>query len=444
MADKMRVSSRISRKDAAPARHNSRTKFKEQAAHIDENKSKSNWYWTDLTGAIQEVDLKKIEEEYYNKHFSLLLEDQNAKYRERRQHKNVKTMKQFMSSPRYKPEEQILQVGDMHNTISKEELLSIYQDFVDWHTKEFKEVKFIDAALHDDETGAPHFHIRRVWVIEDDNGVAKKICQADVLDNHNIKRPDLTKPQSKKNNPKMTYTKIIREKLLEICIAHGFDIAVDVKDPDAVHLHPDEFKKKKELEEKIKILEAANDKLEKKNIELNAKLEEKNVELKKKDMELNAKDIELDRLQRECDSAKRYMEQLSSDVMNLHKVMLDPDALVSLKTDQAQLVYNEIKDVRDRFKREKLMTDEYHKVFEDYRKYVNTANDYLQGYSKGSYSDDPVVNRFMIEHRIDFEAFKAKDKADMDKLLKEVDSYDRELKQSWGEKYGYQSDDYGL
>ena len=162
MGEKMRLSSRISRKDASPARHNSRTGFKEQPEHVDSTKSKFNWYWSCLTGVVPEIDYAEMEREYYEKRFRLLLDNQNERYRAARQHNNCKTMKQFMNSPRYKPEEQIIAVGSMNNTITKEQLLEIYQDYYEWHTKEYPEVKFLNATLHVDEKGAPHFHVRRV------------------------------------------------------------------------------------------------------------------------------------------------------------------------------------------------------------------------------------------------------------------------------------------
>lgn len=403
MAEKMRLSSRISRKDASPARHNSRTGFKEQPEHIDSTKSKFNWYWNCLTGVVPEIDYAEMEEEYYEKHFRSALDNQNNRYKASRQYNNCKTMKQFMNSPRYKPEEQIIAVGSMNNTITKEQLLEIYQDYYEWHTKEYPEIKFLNATLHVDEKGAPHFHVRRVWEVT--NGDEVGICQADVLAKYGFERPDVDKPQGKKNNPKMTYTKMVREKLLEICLQHGIDLEVEVKDADAKHLHPDEYKAKEKAKEELKKiqveLEDAMNKLNDVNMQMNAK------EMKLNDiqMQINAEEIKL----REIIHTRNSMEQLNTDFMVLHNLMLDDNAPVTLKTEQAQLVYNNYRKVRDELKKTKQMTDDAKEKLDAMLKLINLANDHAQGYTEGSYSSDPMANRYFYKYkqsRIEFEAFK--------------------------------------
>lgn len=409
MAEKMRLSSRISRKDASPARHNSRTGFKEQPEHIDLAKSKFNWYWNCLTGVVPEIDYAEMEEEYYEKRFRLALDNQNGRYKAAGQHKNCKTMKQFMNSPRYKPEEQIIQVGSMDNTITKEQLLEIYQDYYEWHTKEYPEVKFLNATLHVDEDGAPHFHVRRVWEVT--NGDEVGICQADVLAKYGFERPNLNKPQGRKNNPKIAYTKKVREKLLEICLQHGIDIEVEVKDADAKHLHPDEYKAKMKAEEKLK--------------EVQAKLEETMNKYNDMELELNAAEIKL----KEYAHIERNMEQLNIDFMNLHKLMLDDNTPVTLKTEQAQLVYNNYRKVRDELKKTKQMTNETKEQLDVMRSLINLANDHALGYKEGSYSSDPIANRYFNQYKqsgAEFNAFKAEEKRFYKEIMARVDSLDVE------------------
>lgn len=386
----MRLSSRISRKDASPARHNSRTGFKEQPEHVDSTKSKFNWYWNCLTGVVPEIDYAEMEEEYYEKRFRLSLDNQNGRYKAARQYKNCKTMKQFMNSPRYKPEEQIIQVGSMDNTITKEQLLEIYQDYYEWHTKEYPEIKFLNATLHVDETGAPHFHVRRVWEVT--NGDEVDICQADVLAKYGFERPNLNKPQGRKNNPKIAYTKKVREKLLEICLQHGIDVEVEVKDADAKHLHPDEYKAKMKAEE------------EKKKVQ--SELEDAMNKLNDVKMQINAEEIKL----REVMHARNEMDQLNTDFMTLHNLMLDDNAPVTLKTEQAQLVYNNYRKVRDELKKTKQMTDEAKEKLDGMLKLINLASDYSQRYKEGPYSSDPIVNRFVNRYKADFEKFALEEK----------------------------------
>lgn len=427
MGEKMRLSSRISRKDASPARHNSRTGFKEQPEHIDSTKSKFNWYWNCLTGVVPEIDYAEMEREYYEKRFRLLLDNQNERYRAARQHNNCKTMKQFMNSPRYKPEEQIIAVGSMNNTITKEQLLEIYQDYYEWHTKEYPEVKFLNATLHVDEKGAPHFHVRRVWEVT--NGDEVGICQADVLTKYGFERPNLNKPKGKKNNPKMTYTKVVREKLLEICLQHGIDIEVEVKDADAEHLHPDEYKSKKK----------AKDELKKIQVELEDsmnKLNDVKMQINDVKMQINAEEIKL----REIIHARNEMEQLNTDFMILHNLMLDDNAPVTLKTEQAQLVYNNYRKVRDELKKTKQMTDDAKEELDAKLKLINLANDYLQGYKEGPYSSDPIVNRFVNRYKADFEKFKLEE----EKSAEAVKASFRAMCMSVDTNQSSSDDDYSL
>lgn len=413
MAEKMRLSSRISRKDASPARHNSRTGFKEQPEHVDLAKSKFNWYWNCLTGVVPEIDYAEMEEEYYEKRFRLALDNQNGRYKAARQYNNCKTMKQFMNSPRYKPEEQIIQVGSMDNTITKEQLLEIYQDYYEWHTKEYPEVKFLNATLHVDEEGAPHFHVRRVWEVT--KGEEIDICQADVLAKYGFERPNLKKPQGRKNNPKISYTKKVREKLLEICLQHGIDVEVEVKDADAKHLHPDEYKAKMKAE---------------------VKLEENMNKLNDVKMQINAEEIKL----REIIHARSEMEQLNTDFMVLHNLMLDDNAPVILKTEQAQLVYNNYRKVRDELKKTKQMTDDAKEELDAKLKLINLANDYLQGYKEGPYSSDPIVNRFVNRYKADFEKFKLEE----EKSAEAVKASFRAMCMSVDTNQSSSDDDYSL
>lgn len=197
-------------------------------------------------------------------YFGSALKKKNERYRKNRHYDRCKSMNQFMNTPIYKPEEEILQVGCMGNTITKEQLLEIYQDYYKWHNEMFPEVKFLNVVLQMGEGGVPRLYIRRLWIVEISDGF--EISQEGVLRLHDIKRPDLNKPKDRYNNSKMTYTKMVRDKLLEICLLHGVDVDTEVKDGDAKHLHPDAYKVKMKAETYAKQLEQN---LEQVNIDIN-------------------------------------------------------------------------------------------------------------------------------------------------------------------------------
>lgn len=413
---KFRLSSRMSRKDAGPAKHNSRTDFIEQPKHIDPTKENNNWYWTCIDGEVQKADFQEMELNYYKARFGKALEKQNNKHKKNRQYKRCKEIKDIYNSKTYKPEEVILQVGDMNNSITKDELLKIYKDFYNWHIAQFPEVTFLNAALHDDEMGAPHVHIRRVWESQDDDGTVK-ICQSDVLKKHNIERPDTSKKEGRYNNPKMTYTKQVREKLLQICIDNGIDIEMEIVDSDAKHLHPDEYKKMKIAQSKLK---DTIEQLEKNTTEL----KDMDTKILLSEMDLNALQSDYEELQNECLDKQNELEQLNSDVQNLIKVMTDDNYSCTFKNDQAQLVYNQFCNVRDKLKREKKMTDDIKIQLEEIRNFTKTTIDYIQGYKNSSYSNDPFINAFITNHQKEFDDFTSKEKDRMNKINSMVNSID--------------------
>ena len=247
MSEKMRLSSHMSRKDAGPGNHNSRTNFKGESLNIDAEKSKNNYYWNCITGTKEHLSFKKVEEDYYKENYTSMLDARNENYKKNRHPENCRTMEEYMQADKTKPEEHIIQVGDMNNTITKKQLHEVLVDYYNWHTKTFPNVKFLDIAIHVDEKCAPHIHMRRVWECTGKYG--KEICESKALKEMGIKRPDPNKKEGKGNNAKMTYTAMVRNKLLDICIAHGIDIETEVKDGGAIHLQPTEFKLKKMKED---------------------------------------------------------------------------------------------------------------------------------------------------------------------------------------------------
>lgn len=386
MSEKVRLVNRTSRKDAGSAKHNSRDGDESNRSHIDKEKSQYNYYWTCLKGKCKNESFEEMEKEYYEKRFGSTLKKQNERYIENRQYGRCKTMDQFRKGRNTKPEEEIFQIGGKDNAVDRKMLFEVFKDYFKWHKKEFPEVKFLNIAMHVDEEGAPHIHVRRLWEIENDDGTVK-ISQEEVLRRHNIELPNPNKKEGQYNNRKMNYTKMIRDKLLEICLSHGIDIATDVKDSKAKHLHPDEYKAKMQAEE------------EKKKVQ--SELEDAMNKLNDVKMQINAEEIKL----REAIHARNEMEQLNTDFMTLHNLMLDDNAPVTLKTEQAQLVYNNYRKVRDELKRTKQMTDAAKEKLDGMLKLINLASDYSQRYKEGPYSSDPIVNRFVNRYKADFEKF---------------------------------------
>lgn len=126
-------------------------------------------------------------------------------------------MDEWRKKTMHTPEEQILQIGRMEQN-------------------------------PEDEMGAPHFHLRRAWPCKDEETGLTTTDQTKALLKAGILPPDLEKKISKKNNPKMTFDKMCREKWIFIARSHGLEIEDTPKPRDEVGKTLEEFQKEKDLQ----------------------------------------------------------------------------------------------------------------------------------------------------------------------------------------------------
>lgn len=202
-------------------KHNDRQFDIKNAEHIDPERVKNNRYWN-WTGN-PETTFEAAEAAFYEKHIKQHLDAQNARYRAQRHAERAKTMDEYRKSPQTCPEEVILQIGKMGDTIPADMMARIIQEQINWEQQQFPGVKVLDVALHMDEQGAPHIHERRAWVYTDkDENFA--ISQNRSLEQMGVELPNPNKPRSRFNNRKMTFSRMCREHLLQICREHGLEI----------------------------------------------------------------------------------------------------------------------------------------------------------------------------------------------------------------------------
>ena len=380
MSEKMRLSSHMSRKNAGPAEHNSRTNFKGESLNIDAEKSQNNYYWNRITGTKDHLSFKKVEEEYYKENYTSMLDARNENYKKNRHPENCRTMEQYMRAEKTKPEEHIIQVGDMNNTITKKQLHEVLVDYYKWHTKTFPNVKFLDIAIHVDEEGAPHIHMRRVWECKGKYG--KEICESKALKEMGIKRPDPNKKEGKNNNAKMTYTEMVRNKLLDICIAHGIDIETEVKDGGAKHLQPAEYKKvKEEIEEIYSVM-------------TEQKLKNKELELKNKELEQQIKhsDSELEHLTDRLNVVREDTTKAKSEYQTIY--------------NQLQTTMNAVKEAERTNRTLTEENEELTEVLDTQRELLNKAKEavravenFVYGYDKEFTTSTTLIERFCSDYK---------------------------------------------
>lgn len=212
---------RTSHLGAFTPKHNDRNFNISHAEHIDPERVKDNRYWN-WTGNPK-MSFEDAEIAFYEKHIKQHLEAQNARYRAQRHAERVKTMDEYRKSPQTCPEEVILQIGKLGDTIPADMMARIIQEQINWEQKTFPGVKVLNVALHMDEQGAPHIHERRAWVYTDKAGNTA-ISQNKSLEQMGVELPNPDRPRSRFNNRKQTFSKRCREHLLQICREHGLEI----------------------------------------------------------------------------------------------------------------------------------------------------------------------------------------------------------------------------
>ena len=212
---------RTGKDGAYNTKHNDRQFDIRNAEHIDPERVKNNRYWN-WTGNPK-MSFEDAEAAFYEQHIKQHLDAQNAKYRAQRHAESAKTMDEYRKSPQTCPEEVILQIGKMGDTIPADMMARIIQEQINWEQQQFPGVKVLDVALHMDEQGAPHIHERRAWVYTNRDGNLA-ISQNKSLEQMGVELPNPNKPRSRFNNRKMTFSRMCREHLLQICREHGLEI----------------------------------------------------------------------------------------------------------------------------------------------------------------------------------------------------------------------------
>ncbi len=262
---KGRATVRCSRKGSAA--HNGRDFDTTIAGHIDQDRLKRNLYST-------EEDFEKVELRYYQEHYEHDLARKNTTYIEQRHPERCKSIDQVYRSPKTKPEEIILQIGDktVQQQIGQQDMEGLtdiclvkYFDWMnEWSASHHNCLHILTWAIHADETSV-HVHIRRVWDYEHKG--CRRIGQNEALKRAGLELPYPEKPEGKYNNRKITFDKLAREKWLDIVeeIAQAMQIDLDlIREPHKWgrrHLETEEYIEK-QIEEKEKQLDELTGKVQ--------------------------------------------------------------------------------------------------------------------------------------------------------------------------------------
>lgn len=228
----MKASMNCSKKGSA--NHNERRFNLEKADHINVEKTKLNEYY--FYGGLdkeqpkfiyKEDGFRKKELEYYEKTFGDTLTRKNEYYKKKGQLHKIKTMEDIYTGEKTKPEELILQFGDINDHPDPETFKKAFkkymEDFFKWNHEHGDHIKILDAALHMDEA-SPHAHIRRTYVFIDKYG-NKDICQKYALQQAGVKLPDPNKKEDRYNFHKKKFDEMMRDAWIKT--GRDFGLVID-------------------------------------------------------------------------------------------------------------------------------------------------------------------------------------------------------------------------
>ena len=215
-------------------KHNDREFDVSHADHIDVVREKQNIYWdcfqgfrTGMTEDEEQASFADVEKQFYSIFYHDSVEAQNERNIRTRHPERNKTTDSLLQDKRTCPEESILQIGNIDESVDGETLVKIACAFISELEERYGEhIHFLDWSLHMGE-GTPHIHERHVFDAVDSYGL-RKPQQEKALEALGIPLPDPDKKPGAKNNRKMIFDKICRDLFLDICEQH--DLYVD-RDP---------------------------------------------------------------------------------------------------------------------------------------------------------------------------------------------------------------------
>lgn len=232
------------------ANHNTKKETRDGQKHIDHEKTDENKVWIRDTKNLDSpklilhegsLDAIKYELDFYKKRYGAARDRKNEDYIKTGHKGDVRTMEQVYKNVKTAPFESIFQIGRVGESVDPKLLEEIFKEYSRWMHKEYgSNIDILDIALHVDEA-TPHIHARYVFFNRDKDGNLD-VNQAGAFRELKIDRPDLSKKQSKYNNPQMTFTKVNRKQFYDICEEHGLHIDREVISPSQKGLEVLEYK----------------------------------------------------------------------------------------------------------------------------------------------------------------------------------------------------------
>lgn len=207
-------------------KHNDRNFDISSAEHIDPERMPGNVYWN-WTGK-KDISFEDCEKVFYEEHCRAHLDAVNQRHREQRHPERVRDMDAYRTARQTCPEETLLMIGNKDEHLPPRTLRAICKDLRNWEEKQIPGLRVLNMALHVDEEGAPHIHMRKAWIYRDENGT-ESIAQNKALQAAGIPLPHPDKAAGRHNNRKQTFSQMERKALYEICREYGIESLLEMQ-----------------------------------------------------------------------------------------------------------------------------------------------------------------------------------------------------------------------
>jgi len=239
-------------------KHNDRKFDLEMADHIDKDRALGNVYWDYVQGyhnpLLDEnkektsLSFDEVEAAFYFEQYSDYCDGQHERNKKTGHSERDRTPEDLRLDKRTCPEESILQIGTMENSVSPEVLAQIAEEFFGEFDRRFGEnIHILDWSLHLDEA-TPHIHERHVFDCKNQYGEVMP-QQEKALEALGFDLPNPDKKMSKNNNRKISFDATCRVMLFDICKKHGLHLDEEPEFGNRKYLEKNDYiiQKQKEL-----------------------------------------------------------------------------------------------------------------------------------------------------------------------------------------------------
>ena len=269
-----RHNGRSGRNGAYNPKHNDRRFDIGNSEHIDQDRAKQNVYWDCYQGfhfpQDQEQEerivfsFEQVERTFYSERYDGFCEAQHERNRQTGHSNRDRTTEDLRLDKKTCPEESLIQIGTMEQSVPPEVLAEIAAEFFGEFERRFgKHIHILDWSLHLDEA-TPHSHERHVFDCENRYGeIAPQ--QEKALEALGFDLPHLDQKPGKLNNRKKTFDAACRAMLFDICRKHGLHLDQEPEYGGRAYLEKQDYilmKQKEKLSEQTKEITEQETKLE--------------------------------------------------------------------------------------------------------------------------------------------------------------------------------------